>query len=183
MSFNLTKYFRNKYLNEVEIPKNTWKPLSSNELKDLEDDILNLIQNAYGPIGGHPNYKSISDIAGSDYQVIDLDDDPEIDAVTVSKNRAGGTKHVGLGHDGTKPAKRGSIGHTINQLGKSSNYIEASGKMSDILQNANVSQVKDGETIKKALKGKDIKLFPDGSYERKLGGKVFVKKMFGKPMV
>tara|TARA_R100000541_G_scaffold58963_1_gene71228 strand:- start:1926 stop:2477 length:552 start_codon:yes stop_codon:yes gene_type:complete len=183
MSFNLTKYFRNQYLNEIEIPKNVWKPLSSNDLKSLEDDVLDLIQNAYGPIGGHPNYKSVSDLAGSDYQVIDLDDDDKIDAVTVSKNRTGGIKHVGLGHDGTKPAKRGSIGHTINQLDKPSNYIEASGKMADILQNANVSQVKDGEIIKKALKGKDIKLYGDGSYERKLGGKVFVKKMFGKPTV
>ncbi len=72
-------------LNEIDIPKNTWFPLLPNELKDVEYDILDLIQNAYGPIGGHPNYKTISDLAGSDYIIVDLDDDPDIDAVTVSK--------------------------------------------------------------------------------------------------
>ena len=85
---------------------------SKDELKDVEKDILDLIQNAYGPIGGHPNYKSVGDLAGSDYEIIDLDDDPEIDAVTVTKQRAGGTKYVGTatGHDGSSQGKRGSIG-------------------------------------------------------------------------
>ena len=94
----------------MSIPKNKWVPLSGNDIKDLEDDILDLIQNAYGPIGGHPNYKSVGDLAGSDYEIIDLDDDPDLDAVTVTKQRAGGTKHVGIGHDGTSPGKRGAIG-------------------------------------------------------------------------
>jgi len=170
-------------LNELEIPKNTWLPLSSSDIKDLEADILNLINTAYNPIGGHPNYSSVSDIAGSDYEIIDLDDDPDIDAVTVTKKRPGGTKHVGMGHDGTRPAKRSSIGHTIDSLGKKSNYIEASGKISDILKSANVTQVTDKETIQKALRGKDIEIFDDGSYSRYLGGKKYIKLMFGKPTV
>ena len=64
-------------LNEIDIPKNKWKVISPSELKDIENDILSLIQNAYGSIGGHPNYKSVSDLAGSDYEVINLDDDPK----------------------------------------------------------------------------------------------------------
>ena len=170
-------------LNEIDIPKNKWKPISSSELKDVEKDILDLIQNAYGPIGGHPNYKSVGDLAGSDYEVIDLDDDPEIDAVTVTKKRSGGIKHVGLGHDGSSQGKRGALGHTIDQLDEPGNYIEASGKVADILKNANVIQVTDEETIRKALKGKEIEMYDDGSYDRVLGGKKYRKLMFGKPTV
>ena len=168
-------------LKEVSIPKNKWVPLSGNDIKDLEDDILGLIQNAYGPIGGHPNYKSVSDLAGSDYEVIDLDDDSDLDAVTVTKQRSGGTKHVGIGHDGTSPGKRGAIGRTIDKLDEPSNYIEASGAIENILRKANVAQVTDEETIRKALKGKEIKMYDDGSYDRMLGGKKFKKSMFGKP--
>ena len=170
-------------LNEIDILKNSWKPISSSELKDVEDDILDLIQNAYGPIGGHPNYKSVGDLAGSDYEVIDLDDDPEIDAVTVTKKRSGGTKYVGLGHDGSSQGKRGSIGRTIDKLGDSGTYIEASGKMADILSKANVTQVTDKDTISKALKGKEIEMQDNGSYTRYLGGKKYIKLMFGKPTI
>ena len=170
-------------LNEIDIPKNSWKPISSDELKDVENDILDLIQNAYGPIGGHPNYKSVGDLAGSDYEVIDLDDDPEIDAVTVTKKRSGGTKYVGLGHDGSSQGKRGSIGRTVDKLGDSGTYIEASGKMADILSKANVTQVTDKDTISKALKGKEIEMQDNGSYTRYLGGKKYIKLMFGKPTV
>ena len=170
-------------LNEVVPPKNTWFPLSKEEIKDVEDDILDLIQNAYGPIGGHPNYKSVSDLAGSDYEIIDLDDDPEIDAVAVTKKRAGGVKHVGIGHDGTSQGKRGAIGRTIDKLDEPSNYIEASGAIENILRKANVTQVTDKETIRKALKGKEIEMYDDGSYDRVLGGKKYRKTMFGKPTV
>ena len=170
-------------LNEVIPPKNTWFPLSKEEIKDVEDDILDLIQNAYGPIGGHPNYKSVGDLAGSDYEIIDLDDDPEIDAVTVTKKRSGGTKYVGLGHDGSSQGKRGSIGRTIDKLENPGTYIEASGKMADILSKANVTRVTDEDTIRKALKGKEIEMYDDGSYDRVLGGKKYRKLMFGKPTV
>ena len=170
-------------LNEVVPPKDIWFPLSKEEIKDVEDDILDLIQNAYGPIGGHPNYKSVSDLAGSDYEIIDLDDDPEIDAVAVTKQRAGGTKHVGIGHDGTSSGKRGAIGRTIDKLDEPSNYIEASGAIENILRKANVTQVTDEETIRKALKGKEIEMYDDGSYDRVLGGKKYRKTMFGKPTV
>ncbi|MDA8940656.1 hypothetical protein N9H34_00835 [bacterium] len=170
-------------LNEIDIPKNIWFPLQPDELKDVEDDILDLIQNAYGPIGGHPNYKTVGDLAGSDYTIVDLDDDPDIDAVTVTKQRAGGTKHVGMGHDGTSPSKRASISQTIRDLDKQGVYIEASGKMADILTKSNVTQVTDEDTIRKSLKGKSIEMYDDGSYDRVLGGKKYRKLMFGKPTV
>ena len=88
-----------------------------------------------------------------------------------------------MGHDGSSPGKRAAIGHTIDQLGKSGNYIEASGAIEGILRKAGVVQVTDEETIRKALKGKEIKVYDDGSYDRVLGGKKYRKTMFGKPTV
>ena len=107
----------------------------------------------------------------------------KLDAVTVTKQRAGGTKHVGIGHDGTSPGKRGAIGRTIDKLDEPSNYIEASGAIENILRKANVTQVTDEETIRKALKGKEIEMYDDGSYDRVLGGKKYRKTMWGKPTV
>jgi len=88
-----------------------------------------------------------------------------------------------MGHDGASPSKRAAISQTIRDLSKQGVYIEASGKMADILSKANVTQVTDEETIIKALKGKEIEIQDDGSYTRYLGGKKFTKLMFGKPTV
>ena len=170
-------------LNEIDIPKNEWKPISKNELKDIEKQILDLINNAYGSIGGHPNYKSVGDLVGSEYQVIDLDSDPELDGVAVTKQRAGGTKHVGIGHDGSSPAKRATVSYTFDKLDEPGYYIEASGAIENILRKAGVVQVTDEETIRKALKGKEIKVYDDGTYDRILGGKKFRKTMFGIPRI
>jgi 6-phosphogluconate dehydrogenase (decarboxylating) len=76
-------------LKELDLPKNKWIPVPHNELKDFEAQIYELIKNAYASIGGHPNYKDASSVskeaADTDFEVIDLDDDSEIDAVTASK--------------------------------------------------------------------------------------------------
>ena len=170
-------------LNEIDIPKNKWVTIPASELKDYSEEIFKLIDNAYAQIGGHPNYKSVGDLVGSEYQVIDLDSDPELDAVTVTKQRPGGTKHVGIGHDNSSPAKRATITRTIDKLDEPGNYIEASGAIEGILRKAGVVQVTDEKTIRKALKGKEIEMHSDGSYDRILGGKKYKKTMFGIPRV
>ena len=106
-----------------------------------------------------------------------------MDGVAVTKQRAGGTKHVGIGHDGSSPAKRATVSYTIDKLDEPGNYIEASGAIENILRKAGVVQVTDEETIRKALKGKEIKVYDDGTYDRILGGKKYRKTMFGIPRV
>ena len=65
-------------LNEIDIPKNKWVTIPASELKDYSEEIYKLIDNAYAPIGGHPNYKSADNVTGreaeAEYEVIDLDD-------------------------------------------------------------------------------------------------------------
>ena len=163
--------------------ENDWRPLTSAEVQDGKDDLFKMIDNAYGPLGGHPNVKNADDVksAADGYEVIDLDDDPEDDAAIMTKQKAGGTKLVGMGHDGSKPARSAAVAKTVSTLNKKGYYIEVSGKILDILKAKGVAIVNDEETVRNALKGKDIKWHGDGSYDRNLGGTVHRKVMMGKP--
>ena len=163
--------------------ENDWRPLTSAEVQDGKDDLFKMIDNAYAPLGGHPNVKNADDVksAADGYEVIDLDDDPEDDAAIMTKQRAGGTKLVGMGHDGSKPARSAAVAKTVSTLNKKGYYIEVSGKILDILKAKGVAIVNDEETVRAALKGKDIKWHGDGSYDRNLGGTVHRKVMMGKP--
>jgi hypothetical protein len=165
--------------------ENDWRPLSSAEVQDNSDELFKMIDNAYAPLGGHPNVKSSNDIntAADGYEVIDLDDDPEDDAAIMTKKRPGGTKLVGMGHDGTKPARSAAVSKTVSTLNKNGYYIEVSGKILDILKAKGVAIVNDEETVRNALKGKEIVWHEDGSYDRVIGGQKHRKVMMGKPNV
>ena len=165
--------------------ENNWRPLSSAEVEDDKDELFKMIDTAYAPLGGHPNVTAPGDVksAADGYEVIDLDDDPEDDAVVMTKQRAGGTKLVGMGHDNSKPAKSAAVAKTVSDLNKNGYYIEVSGKILDILKAKGVAIVDDEETVKAALKGKDIVWHGDGSYDRVLGGEKHRKVMMGKPRV
>ena len=92
-NFDLKKYLSNNPLNE-DLPKGKWIELDDKEQKEYAEDIFDLIKTAYASIGGHSNYKSPNDVVGSegdsDYEVINLDDDPDIEAVSVSKQKPAG---------------------------------------------------------------------------------------------
>jgi hypothetical protein len=185
MTFDYKAYLKNNPLLE-ELPKGQWVKLSSQDLEDYKDDIFGLIEKAYSYVGGHSNYSSADDVTGSegssDYEVINLDDDDEIDAVNISKKTPPGTKFVATGHDGSSPAKRKVITHKIEKLTSPGFYIEVSGRIKDILVDAGVPQVTDQETIEKVLKGKEITMNPDGSYQRSIGGQTHSKVLLGKPL-
>ncbi len=163
--------------------ENNWRPLTSAEIEDDKDELFKMIDTAYSPLGGHPNVKSADDVddAADGYEVIDLDDDPEDDATIMSKQRSGGTKLVGMGHDGSKPAKSAAVAKTVSSLNKNGYYIEVSGKILDILKAKGVAIVDDEETVRKALKGKEIVWHGDGSYDRVIGTEKHRKVMMGKP--
>lgn len=174
-------------LKEIDIPKDKWTVIPSSELKDYEDEIFDLISNAYAQIGGHPNYKSSSDVSGaeggSEYEVINLDSDPDIDAVSVAKDKTGGKKFVATGHDGSSPAKSKIINHKAQLLKQPGHYIEVSGKIEDILKAKGVEPVADEELVRKVLGGKEIEWLGNGRYKRTIGGKKYEKLLMGKPAV
>jgi hypothetical protein len=174
-------------LEKLDLPKNKWVNLSNEEKKEAKEILFKLIDNAYASIGGHPNYKSPNDVidgeGDANYVVIDLDDDPEIDAVVTFKDTPAGKKYASIGHDGSKSAKSQSINKVANDLKSQGFFVEVSGTIKDIMKAKGVPQVTDPEVIKKVLKGKDIEMNDDGSYTRKIGGKLFTKSLFGNPFV
>lgn len=173
-------------LNEIDIPKNTWTVIPSSELKDYDEEIFKLISTAYAPIGGHPNYKSPDNVVGSEsdaeYEAIDLDDDPEIDAISVVKNKLAGKKFVATGHDNTKASRSKVVNHKADKLKSSGYFIEVSGKLIDILTAKGVEPIDDEELVRKVLKGKDIEWLGDGKYKRDIAGKLYTKTLMGKPL-
>ena len=174
-------------LNEIDIPKNKWVTIPSSELKDYSEEIFNLISTAYAPIGGHPNYKSADNVSGSEsdaeYEVIDLDDDPEIDAVSVAKLKQAGKKFTATGHDGSSAAKSKVVNHKVDQLKSDGYYIEVSGKIKDIFKAKGVEPIDNEEIVRKVLKGKEIEWLGNGEYKRTIAGKMFTKSLMGKPKV
>ena len=186
MDFDLKKYLANNpLLKEEEFEKNVWLKLTDKEKDEFADEIFNLINTAYAPIGGNPNYKSDADVTGeegdADYMVIDLDDDDDLDAVKVTKNKGAGEKLVAMGHDGSQPAKSAAVNITAIMLKEPGHYIEVSGKLKDILMSKGVPVVTDKETIQRVMAGKDIEMNDDGTYSREIGGEKHTKTLMGNP--
>ena len=171
-------------LNEA-LPKNKWVQLKGNDFKEFASEIFDMIKQSYSSIGGHPNIKLVSDINPSDinyWEVVDVDQDPEPDAVSGAKNKPSGKKYTLGATDGSSQAKRSYVGSRIKTLKSSGNYAELSHKIADIMKSSGVPIVKDKETVRKVLR-KDINWLGDGYYERKVGGRVFKKRLFGNPKV
>ena len=188
MSFDLRKYLaEGKLYEEPGFEKNKWIYLTDDEKEEFAEEIFDLVNTAYAPIGGHPNYKSPQDVMGderdAEYMVIDLDDDPEFDAVKMSKNKSAGNKSVGMGHDGSGPAKSAAVNISAKLLQMPGFYAEISGKLLDILSSKGAPIIRDEEVIRKVLKGKEITMNDDGSYSREIGGEMHTKVLMGNPKV
>jgi hypothetical protein len=186
MSFDYRAYLKNNPLLE-ELPKNQWVDLDKKETEEFSGDIFDLINTAYTSIGGNLNYNSASDVTGAqgdaDYEVIDIDDDPEIDAVVVSKKKTAGNKIAAMGHDNSSIAKSKIINKQADLLKTPGNFIEVSGKIKDILLAKGVPVITDKATIEKVMKGKALDIQDDGSYTRYIGGKETMKILLGKPSI
>jgi hypothetical protein len=186
MSFDYKAYLKNNPLLE-ELPKNQWVDLDKKETEEFSGDIFDLINTAYTSIGGNLNYNNASDVTGAqgdaDYEVIDIDDDPEIDAVVVSKKKTAGNKIAAMGHDNSSIAKSKIINKQADLLKTPGNFIEVSGKIKDILLAKGVPVITDKATIEKVMKGKALDIQDDGSYTRYIGGKETMKILLGKPSI
>jgi len=148
-------------LTELTLPKKKWIRITDKkELDQLKLNLFNLIDNAYEPLGGHYDFTSPEKIMNQKYtfwKVVDIDEDPEADAVLMGKNVRGKTKHVGLGHDGAKPSKKTALTHKSDLLKSGGHYVEVNGRPAiSYMIKGNVPAIEDEATVRKLLKGKDI---------------------------
>jgi len=169
------------------LKKQKWTTLSQADKKLYAENILSLIKNAYRELGGHPNYQKVSDVYLSEgdaiYRVIDLDNDPDIDAVQVMKKTNFGNKFTATGQDGTKPSKKAILDYKVKSLKTPYFYVEVSGKLKDILLSRGVPIVRNPLKIRQVLKGKKLRFNNDGTYQRKIGNKVYTKMLVGTPNI
>lgn len=178
--------------------KNKWKTVTDAHLRkhpELADELYKLLSTAYASIGGHSVIKSPSQLVGGKISVIhavDIDADPEADAVSFGKKKPAGIKSVGLGHDGTRAAKDRVMAYKAKLLKSKKQYAEMSGAIAHImLTRYGVDSVNDEETVQKAL-NKDIEWigahpkgkYPDnpGWYRRTIGGERHLKILMGLPL-
>lgn len=180
--------------------KNKWKRLSVKDLAkdpELQEELFELIQLAYKPIGGHFKLKRPIDLMSGEvtfFDAIDIDDDPDADAVELVDMKPAGEKHVGMGHDGTRDAKNVIIKRKADELKRRGVFAEVSDAIAHILLTRhNVPTVNDEETARKVLRGKDIEwvgAHPSGKYPnnpgwyyRDIAGHRHMKIIVGRPKV
>jgi|APSaa5957512576_1039674.scaffolds.fasta_scaffold33434_2 hypothetical protein len=167
--------------------KNKWIELiKKNNRKELVDNLYVLIDGAYGKLGGHVGIKTPNDILSPNYawwEAVDVDIDPEADAVIFGKKTKFGFKMSGLGHDGQSKSKSIAIDQMSKQLNKKGYWIEASGKLSKILKRAGTPYLTSQEDVERLWSSK-VEWFGDGQYKRLLPDtkkNTDIERLYGKP--
>lgn len=162
--------------------KNKWiKMLQQGDKKKIKENLYALVDNAYGPIGGHVRIKdpdSVLDPQLTYWEGIDDDADPEADAVLFGRETKFGIKVSGWGHDGT--SKRTLMQKAAAQLSKPGYYIEASQKPARVLLDMDVPYVKNQQAIEK-LYDEQVEWRDDGRYVRTVSPEV--QMTFGRPLL
>lgn len=183
-------------LNEMDYPKGKYVQVTDpSELKDIQQQVFDLVQNAYSSIGGHVNIGSPSDILDPDltyWKVADIDADPELDVVSFGKQGKRGTKHTGMGHDGDKSNVKNLLKHKTSLLKTPGNYVEVSGPaFRAFVEIGGVPTIDDEETVRNILSPRELEwhgVHPtdsskkgNGWYTRTIGGGEHTKIMAGIP--
>lgn len=171
-----------------EIPKKTWTNVKPEK---YSDDLISIVQTAYKktPEGSFVNSKS--DLKGSNWHSIDIDDNPDIDATIFYRNpKSGetwkGKKIQGIGHDGSRPSIDAVLNRLKNLLSKKGYWVEASDAMEHILYKMGVRYIDNEEEAQKVFPKSNLQMTGDrGKYTRELGssGKRIKETIFGYPKI
>lgn len=183
-------------------PKNEWISLTKQEIAkhpEISQEIIDIVNLSYQDIGGHANYKKAQDLLDDPdlliFALVDVDEDPEVDAVRIAKNTSFGSKNILSATDGTAAAKNSLSAKIKTDVNIPGYYAEVSGKMANLMiKKIGAPVVEDEKTVRKVLgPGKDIVwygedptgFFPGtkGWYGRKIGGVFHEKIMVGRPSV
>lgn len=161
---------------------------------ELENEFFDLITTAYAEIGGHAKVKSPKDVfADPDWNFwsgIDIHGSQDFDVILFGKKTKYGVKYAGVGHDGTKDAKRTYLKSRGTDLKKMGYYAEVSGKVAEILIKhydvpvvTNQAEVENvlGKPVEWRGESKNASLPGNGWYVRSIGGAKHEKILIGRP--
>lgn len=194
---SLNTYLEEKYSETMGLQKWKWTKIDPKEHPELEDEFFELINIAYSAIGGHSKINRPSDVFKDKdwnyWKIIDIDDVPDADIVVFGKKTRYGIKYSGVGHDGSREAKREYLDARGRDLKMKGYYGEVSLKFAEILlKKYKVPTVDNKADVEKIL-GKEVewhgkhptdKTMPgEGWYTRKIAGHPHLKIMVGRPKV
>ena len=186
------------------IPKGEWLLLEPGDLRreDVKNQLFDLVQQTYEPIGGHFKITSPNSLDRYVYWVVkDLDEDPDVDVAIMGKPDIAGQKMGAAANDGTPAASSeyknksaelragGSIGGVGNWWG------EVSGKPAYAMLKRGARAVEDESKVAELLAGDDYIFHgehPDpnapplfkaarGWYTKRFGDKSSTKIILGNP--
>jgi hypothetical protein len=194
--FNNWRHFLNESTGDIFKPqRNVSVEFNPQEHPEIDEELFDLIKKAYSEIGGHAKIKSPKDILKNtewNYWVgQDIHNDPDFDLIIFGSKTPYGIKFSGIGHDGTKDAKRTALGIMSTKSNEIGHFMEVSGKMADIMiKKFGANPINDKEKVEKIL-GKSVKWighsndqeysYIDGWYMRKIGDHFHTKILVGKP--
>jgi hypothetical protein len=178
-----------------DFPKGKYIPLDGEEKKKTQQDLFDLISNAYSSIGGHVKFKQPSDVLDPEldfWRAADIDDDPELDVVYFGKKTPFGVKHTGIGHDGDRGNIKNLLIRKSSELKSPGNYVEISGAAYDsFVDKGGVPVIDDEEKVRAILgpkRGAELEWHGEhpsgkkpgnGWYTRTIGGKKLTKTLAG----
>jgi hypothetical protein len=175
-------------LQEFQLPKNSWELLISNaDKEEVVDDLVSLVQTAYTNTSDGSFINSLKDVIPSDWNVIDWDQDPDVDACVFYREARNneawvGYKIQGIGHDGTRTSKDKAIQKIQALLTKPGIWLESSDAMRAVLKKLNVPAVEDVRILQALFNDPYLEMFDNDTYDRRLpSGKVVRETVFGNP--
>jgi len=166
-----------------EVRKNIWTHLSSKDKEDYSSDLLDIVGNAYKNTSLGAFVKSIVDVKGSEWIALDYDPEEDIDtAVFYRLPRANekwvGKKVQGIGHDGQSASKEKLMKKLVDLLNSGGWWIEASEALAKSLKKKGAYNERDEDLLKEIFPS-IVKFHEDGSYDRKIDGKIHNEFVFG----
>jgi hypothetical protein len=177
------------FLVEFSLKKNTWKyVVTSKDKRYAGDNLVHLVQSAYAATPDGSFVNALNDVLPSDWVVIDIDKNPDIDATIFYRQpRANekwkGRKVQGIGHNGSTEAKTKVIDRLITELKISGTWVEASNALERVLLKKGIKPFTDVEVLRKLFNDNKLNMISDASYERYLNDRVVHETVFGLPKI
>lgn len=177
-------------LENARISKDIWTLLLSNDEKlELGDELIDLVQNAYRNTRYGPMINSPRELLPSDWNVLDWDSDPGLDACVFFRTQRDGEPWVGhkiqgIGHDGKRYSKDAAIKRLNKLLSRHGWWIESSDAMRSVLQRGSLRAVTDERLLQQLFPESNLTMISDDTYQRTLAnGDVITETVFGNPII
>jgi hypothetical protein len=175
-------------LERIELPKNTWEVLVSDEDKlELGQELVSLVQNAYSVTPRGSMVNRLRDVVPSGWNVYDWDEQPGVDACVFFRTARPheswiGHKIQGIGHDGKRHSKDSSIKRLEKLLARTGWWIESSDAMRSVLLRTMLIPVTDERLLQQLFPDSELRMISEDTYVRKLvNGEEITESVFGNP--